>query len=90
MTIRVISSTIILTMSTTVSKFSVSMPEYLYAQLATKLGKREVSGFITDAVEEKLLNVATDDAVETFIAMRQKIPKVNAKAIKEAVEKGRM
>ena len=76
-------------MSTTVSKFSVSMPRYIYEQLAAKLGKREVSGFIADAVEERLLGEATEDIVEAFIAMRQRLPKVSTKAIKEAMEKGR-
>ena len=76
-------------MSTTVSKFSVSMPSYMYEQLAAKLGKREVSGFITDAVEERLLDEVTQDDVEAFIAMRQRLPKVSTKVIKEAMEKGR-
>lgn len=89
LTIYLISSTIIRTMSTTVSKFSVSMPSYIYEQLAVKLGKREVSGFIADAVEKRLLDETIQDDVEAFIAIRQKLPKVSVKAIQEAIEKGR-
>lgn len=77
-------------MSTTVSKFSVSMPSYIYQQLAARLGKREVSGFVTAAVEEKLLNTNHEDAVEAFLAMRSKLPKFDRKTIKDAIVKGRM
>ena len=65
-------------------------PSYIYQQLASRLGKREVSSYISEAVEEKLLNEAIEDNVEAFIAMRERLPKFSAKAIKKAIERGRI
>ncbi len=77
-------------MSNTVSKFSISMPSYIYRQLSAQLGKREVSSFIASAVEEKLLDVSAGDSVEAFIALRRRLPKVTGQALKEAIGQGRL
>lgn len=76
-------------MGTNVQKISISIPAYLYARLASLLAKREMSGYITRAVEEKLLDDVTAGAVSEFIALRPRLPKVNRQAIEAAVVKGR-
>lgn len=76
-------------MSTTVQKISISMPAYLYARLAAMLAKREVSGYITTAVEEKLLDDITDGPVEQFFALRNRLPKMSRQTIDRAMAKGR-
>lgn len=77
-------------MSMNVGKISVSLPLHLTDYLATKVGKREVSGFIAEAVEEKMLRDAgSDDPVEAFIELRTLLPKVSDKEIREAINKGR-
>lgn len=78
-------------MSTTVNKISISLPQHIADYLASKVGKREVSGFIAGAVEEKILrDVGTDDPVEAFIAFRNQLPKVSEKTIRAAISKGRL
>lgn len=78
-------------MSTTVNKISISLPTHLTDYLAVAIGKREVSGFIAAAVEEKILcDVGTDDPVEAFIAFRNQLPKVSEKTIRAAISKGRL
>ena len=84
------SSNIIATMSMTVNKISISLPTYIIDYLAAIAGKREVSGFIARAVEEKMLrDTGGDDPVEAFIALRKRLPKVSDHAIRAAVSKGR-
>lgn len=77
-------------MSTTVSKFSISMPSYIYQQLARLLDKRELSRFISEAVEEKILGEAVQNSVEDFIALRSRLPKIDKESILAAIEKGRI
>lgn len=72
------------------SKFSVSIPSYIYEQLAASVGKREVSGFIAQAVEEKLLDDAVEQSVEDFINLRNTLPKLRAGDIRKAMAQGRV
>jgi len=85
-----IGSTIIITMSTTVCKFSISMPDYIYQQMVQLLDKRELSRFISEAVEEKILDETVRNTVEDFIALRSRLPKVGEGIIQEAIGKGRI
>lgn len=77
-------------MSTTVQKISISVPNNLYENLLALLGKREVSKFIAEAIEEKVLEKKLGGGVENFIALRAKLPKVVRKKILLAIEKGRI
>ncbi len=74
-------------MSTTVNKISISIPEYIYERVAQT---KNVSAFITEAVEEKLLTETIENPVEDFIAMRSRLPKIRKEDIREAINKGRM
>ena len=76
-------------MSMTIQKISISLPRYLTDHLAVLLGKRELSGFIAKAVEEKLLRDTSADPVEEFIALRNRLPRVSDQAIRAAITKGR-
>jgi hypothetical protein len=76
-------------MNTTFNKISISLPPHITDYLSAKVGKREVSKYITIALEEKMLRDTVDDPVETFIAMRKNVPKISDHAIRAAIVKGR-
>ena len=73
-------------------RITISMPNYLYEQLLALAGKGNVSGFVTEATEAKILNkavAAKNDPVDAFFALRKIAPRRTNKQILEAIRKGR-
>ena len=79
-------------MSTNVQKISVSISKDIYQELVAFLGKGNISSFITEAAEEKLLEKKLEpkDPVEAFLRLRKVTPKLTHKQIMAAIRKGRM
>lgn len=72
-------------------RLTISLPDYLYQQLQAHAPKRQVSRFVTEAIEEKVLEEKIPtDPVEDFIRQRDKLPKFSYKQIRKAIERGRM
>ncbi|MBI4034946.1 MAG: hypothetical protein HY381_00935 [Candidatus Chisholmbacteria bacterium] len=74
-------------------RVTVSLPDYLYQQLQTYAGKRQVSRFVTEAVEAKILDKKIPtDPIEDFINLKKslQLPQLTWRQIKAAINKGRM
>ena len=79
-------------MSMNTQRLSVSIPRYLYDQLVTIVSTRQVSKFITQALEKYLLEEQEKvelDPINQFISLRKKLPKVSRQTILRAIKKGR-
>ena len=75
---------------TNTQRITISLPDYLYQQLQTYAPKRQVSRFVTEAVEAKILDKKIPtDPIEDFIAFRDKLPKFTTKQILKAIHRGR-
>lgn len=79
----------------TTQRVTVSLPDYLYSQLVEQTLSRQLSGYIADAVEEKLLKTRfvqdkPFDSVFEFLELRRAMPKISDKKIFDAIQKGRM
>lgn len=72
-------------------RLTVSLPDYLYDRLQLLVRERQLSAFVAQAVEEKIL-VQTEEAdpVEAFLNWRRVVPKFSDRQILAAIEKGRM
>jgi hypothetical protein len=75
-------------MSMNTHRITISVPDVTYVQLIQKVDRGKVSRYITNAVEEKLMN-ETANPVEQFLAMRGELPKVSIEKILQAIRKGR-
>jgi hypothetical protein len=72
-------------------RLTVSLPDYLYDQLQPLLQERQLSAFVAEAVEEKILaQTQSDDPVEAFLDWRRVVPKLSDQQILTAIRKGRM
>lgn len=72
-------------------RITISLPDYLYRQMTARVKSGEVSKFVAKAVEDKLscVNPSAKDAVEEFMDLRKKLPKLTRAQIRRAIEKGR-
>lgn len=72
-------------------RITISLPDYLYRQITSKVKSGDVSKFVASAVEDKLLcsAVSSKDAVEEFLDLRKKLPKMSRDEIIKAINKGR-
>lgn len=73
----------------TTQKLSISLPSHLYTYLASSVSSREISRYITDAVESKILAEKVSNYTKSFLLMRNKLPKFKNKDILLAIHKGR-
>lgn len=73
----------------TTQKISVSLPFHLYDYLAINIPSREISSYISEAVEHKILNEKVSSAVNSFLALKSKLPKFKNKTILSAIHQGR-
>ena len=72
-------------------RLTVSLPDYLYDQLQPLLQERQLSAFVAEAVEEKILaQTQSDDPVEAFLDWRRVVHKLSDQQILTAIRKGRM
>jgi hypothetical protein len=67
------------------------MPRDIYQELVSFLGKGQISRFVTEATEEKLLEKKLEpkDPVKAFLDLRKITPKLSDKQIMAAIRKGR-
>lgn len=72
-------------------RITISLPDYLYRQVTARVKSGGVSKFVAKAVEDKLLCVtpSAKDAVEEFMNLRKKLPKLTRTQIRKAIERGR-
>lgn len=72
-------------------RITISLPEYLYKKIIDSVPPRKVSSFIASIVEEKIIcGDNRCDPIEDFLNLRKELPKMTFKAIKKAIEKGRV
>lgn len=73
-------------------RITISLPTFLYKQITERVKSGEVSHFVTKAIEDKLLCMpkSPQEAVEDFLSLREKLPKLTRSEIKLAIEKGRL
>ena len=71
-------------------RITISLPIYVQQRLVKIVPDRQISNFITQIIEEKLLTMETSgDPIEDFFAYRGKLPQKNTKQILAAIHKGR-
>lgn len=72
-------------------RVTVSLPSYIYGRLIKQVPERQISRFVADVLEEKLLAslIKSRDPIDDFLEMRKKVPKLSYKKIREAINKGR-
>ena len=80
------SITIIHNMGT--KRVTISIPEYLYNNLNEEVPAGQVSSFVAQAVETRLME-RSSDPVGDFIKLREKVPKIRREDILKAIRKGR-
>lgn len=71
-------------------RITISLPNYLYEQLTSLLHKGNISRYITEAVEEKIIvTKIKTDPIDEFLSLRKTFPKKNIKQILKAIRRGR-
>jgi hypothetical protein len=72
-------------------RVTVSLPNYIYEDLLALIPRGGISGFVSEATEEKLLEKKLEpkDPVKAFLALRKVTPKLNDRQIMEAIRRGR-
>lgn len=72
-------------------RITVSLPQYIHEDLLASVSKRQLSRFVAEAVEERLLDqkIKPADPIDQFLNLRKKLPKFSNKEILEAIRKGR-
>lgn len=69
-------------------RLTISLPKYLYEDLVQLVPIGQVSGFVTQAVEKKLIEFDSDP-IEEFIELSRKLPRKGKIEIIKAIKKGR-
>ena len=70
-------------------RLTISLPAYIYEQLTLLVRPRQISRFVTHAVEKQLLEEKTGNPIHEFTSLRHKLPKFTRKHILAAIQKGR-
>lgn len=73
----------------TTQKISVSLPFHLYDYLSANIPPREISSYISEAVEHKILNEKVTSAVDNFLSLKANLPKFKKQAVLKAIHQGR-
>ncbi|MFZ2199984.1 MAG: hypothetical protein WAV40_04305 [Microgenomates group bacterium] len=73
----------------TTQKISVSLPIHLFDYLSANIPPRELSSYISEAVEHKVLNEKITSTVDNFLALKSKMPKFTKQTILHAIHQGR-
>lgn len=73
----------------TTQKISVSLPFHLYDYLSVNIPSREISSYISEALEHKILSEKVNSAVDNFLALKAKLPKFKNQTILRAIHQGR-
>ena len=72
-------------------RITISLPNHVYEDLLTLIGKGKVSNFVAEATQIKLLDekLTFKDPVKAFFAHRKDLPKLTHEQIMAAIRKGR-
>ncbi len=70
-------------------RISISIPKYLYENLARQIPVRKLSRFAVQALEKELMRLNTNP-IEEFIKIRKVLPKKKKLEILKAIQKGRV
>ena len=72
-------------------RVTVSLPKYIYEDLTTLLPRGEISSFVAEATQKRLLQkkLAPKDAIANFWALRKIAPKRTTRQILAGIHKGR-
>jgi len=65
-------------------RITVRLPGYLYENLCLKVPQRQVSRFVSRAIEEQLLETNREPVTE-FLALRDQLPKFKPHQIATAI-----
>ncbi len=77
----------------TTQRVTISLPQYLYERLASLIPNRQLSSFITQALEEKVLGMVMkkkENPYEEFLQLRDKLPKISREQIIKSIDAGRL
>lgn len=79
------------TVSMNTQRVTVSLPDYLYTELRLMLGRGDLSSFMAEAAEEKMLDekLTPKDPIKAFFAHKEYLPKLTTKQILVNIRKGR-
>ena len=85
------SKNLVHTVSMNTQRVTVSLPNYVYEDLLALIPRGDISGFVSEATEEKLLEKKLEpkDPVKAFCDLRKVTPKLNDRQIMEAIRRGR-
>lgn len=72
-------------------RLTITLPDYLHDWLMNDVPARQVSQFVSKALEEKILTLlrTRKNPIDEFLALRKKTPKISQKEIFTAIEKDR-
>lgn len=72
-------------------RVTVSLPNYIYEDLLALVPKGDISGFVSEAMEGRLLEKKLEpkDPVKAFLSLRKVTSKLNDRQIMEAIKRGR-
>jgi len=70
-------------------RITVSLPEHIYNNLVQIVPQRGISGFVSRAVENSLMEEDLDN-IQEFVNLRKKLPRKRAKDIIKAIKKDRV
>jgi len=75
-----------------VQRVTISLPRYLYNELTLFLEKGQISHFISEAIEQRLIEkkIRSKDTVSHFFSHRKYLPKLTDKQVMSAIRKGRI
>jgi len=73
----------------TTQKISVSLPSHLYDYLAATVSPREISSYISQAIERTMLSDKIDNSIDSFLDLRKITPKFKNQDLLLAIHKGR-
>jgi len=76
------------------TRITVSLPKHLKDALLRKVPKGEISGFVSEAVEEKIFSLEIEkpnakNLMNKLRSLRKRAPKISAEDILKAIRKGR-
>ena len=73
-------------------RITVSIPNHLYEDLITMVGKGKISAFVTESARKMILKKKTTpkEAISNFWSLREKAPRRTTKQILESIHKGRV
>jgi len=73
----------------TTQKISVSLPSHLYDYLVATVSPREISSYISQAIERTMLSDKIDNSIDSFLDLRKITPKFKNQDLLLAIHKGR-